>query len=333
LLGVARRHLARLFGRRAHGAEGGGRVQRESHPRLTEPRLGPAWLAQPERSNAGVIRVFAWIALRLGRRVARLLLHPITIYFLLFSVDARAASREYLRRVLDREPRFADVYRHYHTFAATILDRVYLLKDRFAGFDVRTVDEQIVRGMIFRGEGGFLLGAHLGSFEVIRSLGREARGLKVRMVMYEENAKKLNGVLDAINPALAQDVIGLGKLDSMLKVERALESGEFVGMLADRTIRGEGTMDVTFLGAPARIPVGPFRIAAIMKRPVVLIFGLYRGGKRYDIYFERLVDMSVVDRGSRDAVIEQAVRQYVERLEHYCRLAPYNWFNFYDYWH
>jgi predicted LPLAT superfamily acyltransferase len=24
--------------------------------------------------------------------------------------------------------------------------------------------------------------------------------------------------------------------------------------------------------------------------------------------------------------------RYVERLEHYCRLAPYNWFNFYDFW-
>jgi len=319
-------------------------VRRENPSRLTEPRLkkyavassatrGPAWLAQQERGHAGSIRVGAWIALRIGRRAARLLLHPVTIYFVLFSIDAKAASRQYLRRVLGREPRFADVHRHYHTFAATTLDRIYFLKDRFAGFDVRTFDEDIVRGMIARGEkGAFLLGAHLGSFEVIRTLAREASRLKVRMVMYQENAKKLSGALAAVNPALAQDVIALGRLDSMLEVERALENGEFVGILADRTIRGEGTMEVTFLGALAQIPLGPFRIAAIMKRPIVLIIGLYRGGNRYDIHFERLVDMSVVDRASRDAVVERAVRQYVERLEHYCRREPYNWFNFYDYW-
>ena len=87
-----------------------------------------------------------------------------------------------------------------------------------------------------------------------------------------------------------------------------------------------------FLGAPARIPLGPFRIAAILKRPIVLMFGLYRGGNRYDIHFEELVDLRNVDRSVARAVLDAAVRNYVERLEHYCRLAPYNWFNFYDYW-
>jgi predicted LPLAT superfamily acyltransferase len=308
-------------------------VQRNSDPGIAPERLAPAWIAQPERSQESVIRTFAWIALKLGRRAARLLLHPIAVYFMLFSVEAKAASRKYLRKVLDREPRIADVYRHYHTFASTILDRVYLIKGEYARFDVRTFGEEIVRETIAHGEGGFLLGAHLGSFEVIRSLARDARGLKVRMVMYEENAKKLNGVLHAINPAITEDVIGLGKLDSMLKVERALANGEFVGMLADRTIHDESTIGVSFLGESAQIPLGPFRIAAIMKRPVIVMFGLYRGGKRYDINFERLIDMSTVDRSLREAAIAQAARRYVERLEHYCRVAPYNWFNFYDYWH
>jgi predicted LPLAT superfamily acyltransferase len=252
---------------------------------------------------------------------------------MLFSVDARRASRIYLRKVLGREPRMVEVYRHYHTFAATILDRVYLLHSGFAGFDIRIVNEDVVHEMIARREGGILLGAHMGSFEVIRALGRETHGLRVRMVMYEDNAKKLNGVLGAIDPELARDVIGLGQPDSMLKVDRALASGEFVGMLADRTIQGEGTIETRFLGAASRVPSGPFRIAAIMKRPVVLMFGLYRGGNRYDIHFERLADMSGAGRAARDAAIEEAVRRYTERVEHYCRLAPYNWFNFYDYWH
>ena len=299
---------------------------------IAQERLSPAWLAQSERSQTFVIRAYAWIALALGRRLARLILHPISLYFLAFSLQARAASRKYLRKVLGREPRLSEVYRHYHTFAATILDRVYLLHGQYSRFDVRTFNEDIVRDSLAAGEGGFLLGAHMGSFEILRSLGRDARGLKVRMVMYEENAKKVNAVLDAINPAVAGDVIGLGKLDSMLKVERALSKGEFVGMLADRTIQGEGTLPVSFLGAAARIPVGPFRIAAIMKRPVIVMFGLYGGGNRFDIHFERLVDMGGVERGTRDAVIEHAVRKYVERLEHYCRRSPYNWFNFYDYW-
>jgi predicted LPLAT superfamily acyltransferase len=150
--------------------------------------------------------------------------------------------------------------------------------------------------------------------------------------MYEENGRKLNSVLDAINPKLSLQVIALGKVDSMLKVEAALQCGEFVGMLGDRTIEGEGTVPCRFFGEEARFPIGPFRMAGILKRPIVLMFGLYRGGNRYDIYFERLVDMRQAPRAQRDLLLERSLRCYVERLEHYCRTVPYNWFNFYDFW-
>jgi predicted LPLAT superfamily acyltransferase len=299
---------------------------------LTEDVCPPRWIAQPERGQTLAIRTIVWIALILGRRTARVLLYPICLYFILFSVSARAASRQYLREVLQHEPRSRHLFRHYHTFASTILDRVFLLNGEFDRFDIRVHGEDVVRSASAGGEGCLLLGAHLGSFEVIRALGRRAGGARVSMVMYEENARKINSVLTAINPDAGLDVIALGKIDSMLKVQQALARGVLVGMLADRTIAGEGTLPCSFLGKPARIPLGPFRIAAMLKRPVILMFGLYRGGNRYDIHFEPLVDMRHVERNRRNAVLDAAIRVYVQRLEHYCRVAPYNWFNFYDYW-
>ena len=295
-------------------------------------RREPAWLERRERSNTLAIRFIVWVALTLGRPAARLLLYPICLYFWLFSARARKASRKYLARALGRPPGVGDLFRHYHTFAATILDRVFLLNDQYARFDVRVHGEEIVEDMMKRGEGCLLLGAHLGSFEIIRSLGREARGLKISLVMYEENARKLNSVLAAINPNLPLQIIGLGKVDSMLKVEEALAAGSVVGLLSDRTIEGEGTVDCEFLGGQSPFPVGPFRLAAMLKRPVVLMFGLYRGGNRYDVHFERLADMGQTIRGERNQIIQQAMQRYAGRLEHYCRLAPYNWFNFYDFW-
>ena len=297
-----------------------------------EAQGAPEWLARPERGSARANRFIVWVALRLGRPAARLLLYPICLYFFLFSGAARAASRKYLGKVLGRPPGFGDVFRHYHTFAATILDRVYLLNGQYGRFDVRAHGADIVDSMLARGDGCLLLGAHIGSFEIIRSLGRDARGLRVSLVMYEENARKLNSVLEAINPDLNLQVIPLGKLDSMLKLDEALQSGTCVGMLGDRTIEAEGTLACPFLGEPAQLAVGPMRIAAILKRPLVLMFGLYRGGSCYDVHFERLADFGAVGRKDRGAAIEQALRQYAERMEHYCRLAPYNWFNFYDFW-
>ena len=301
-------------------------------PSAVSDRTGPEWVARPERSNAVAMRFMVWVALSLGRPAARLLLYPICVYFWAFSAKARAASHKYLRKALDREPGVPDMLRHYHAFASTILDRVFLFNDQYGAFDVRVHGREIVDDMIARGQGCFLLGAHMGSFEIVRSLAREAEGPRVSMVMYEDNARKLNSVLDAINPNLSLQVIALGRVDSMLRVDAALERGEFVGMLGDRTIEGEGTVACDFLGEQAALPTGPFRIAMMLKRPVVLMFGLYRGGNRYDIYFERLVDTWQAPRAGRDLLLEQSLRRYVERLEHYCRDAPYNWYNFYDFW-
>ncbi len=296
---------------------------------LDENGVRPDWTSQPERGSAFAMRLITWIALRLGRGVARLLLYPICFYFLLFAGNARRASRNYLRRVLAREPGIADIFRHLHVFAAVVLDRVFLLSGQVAVFDIRVYGQEHVDEVMAAGAGCFLIGSHLGSFEVIRTLGADSRGLAVSMLMYKDNARKMASVFEAINPRHSQSIITLGEVDTMLKVDAALAGGELVGMLADRTIGAEAATAHAFLGAPARFSPGPFRLAAVMRRPALLMFGLYRGGNRYDIHFERLTDG---DSAAREIRVENMQAEYVARLEHYCRTAPYNWFNFYDFW-
>jgi predicted LPLAT superfamily acyltransferase len=172
----------------------------------------------------------------------------------------------------------------------------------------------------------------MGSFEVMRALGRNHAGLNVAMAMYEENARKLNQILAAISPMAQQDVIGLGHVDSMLKISATLEQGTPVGMLADRRFGGDATRTLAFLGADADLPLGPFRMAAILRRPVVFMAGLYLGGNRYQIHFEQLADFSALQAGQRQAAIDQAMGRYTELLERHCRLFPYNWFNFFNFW-
>ena len=295
-------------------------------------RRAAEWAVRPERSNTVALRFMAWVALHLGRAPARALLPPICLYYMLFAPKVRAASQEFLTRALGREPTTRDYYQHIHTFACTILDRVFLLNNQYGRFDVTIYGREMMDDMLERGEGCFLLGSHLGSFEVLRTMARVSKGLEVSLVMYEQNARKVNEVLNAINPNLAMQVIGLGNADSMLKVEEALAQGRFVGMLGDRNFADENVAPCKFFGQTTHCPLGPFRMAAMLKRPLVLMFGLYRGGSRYDIHFERLPDISSVPRAERAQAIERSLQNYVERMEHYCRLAPYNWFNFYGFW-
>ncbi len=289
--------------------------------------MSAAWRRNPERSRRWVLRLMSWIALRLGRPVARLALHAITPYYLLFAPAARRASRDFLARALGRPARLADLYRHFYGFATTVLDRIYLLHGRFELFEIELYGEQPLREQMQRGVGALLAGAHLGSFEALRARGRRSTGLRVAMVMYEDNARMLNEMLAAISPDARQDVIALGKFDSMLRVRDCLAEGGAVGVLCDRGLGDDEQIALPFLGAPARFPLGPMRMAALLRCRVWFMAGLYLGGKRYALQFEPIADFAAAPQAP-----EAALAAYVACLERHCRAAPYNWFNFYDFW-
>jgi predicted LPLAT superfamily acyltransferase len=293
--------------------------------------LSQAWLKQPERGTVITIRLLVALALTLGRRVARWLLYPVCLYFIVFSVKARRASRNYLARVLVRKPRVADVFRHYLTFATVALDRFYLLKERYELFQIDVHNEQVLLSILKRGQGCLLLGAHIGSFEVLRALGT-SKSVEVGMVMYEDNARMVNTLAKAINPELAKSIIALGRFDSMLKVQERLQQSQWVGILGDRTLDEETQQQVEFLGDEVGFSIAPFQLAWMLKRPVIFMVGLYRGGNRYELRFKELFDPTTVDRSNRGTAMHDGLNAYVKELERCCREAPFNWFNFYDYW-
>jgi len=199
-------------------------------------------------------------------------------------------------------------------------------------FDFEVHGKDILFEHLANGKGLFLIGAHLGSFEVLRALGRKEAKLRISMIMHQENAQKISSMLAAINPEAVQDIIPLGQVDSVLTARERLDEGYVVGMLADRTPGNETLYPVQILGSETRLPGGPFRIAAMLERPVLFMAGLYLGGNRYAIHFEPLADFSSVPRSQRATAVIAAIDQYAALLDRYCRTAPYNWFNFFDFW-
>lgn len=290
------------------------------------------WTTRRERGSLPVIKSCVWVALRLGRRAARLFLYPVCLYFLLSSPAASAASRGYLTRVLGRPARQLDVFRHFLTFASCVLDRVFLLNEQRGWFDITVHNEALVQEIEAQGRGCMLFGAHFGSFEVARAVGRQREHLPISLLMYEENAQKIRAALAAINPNLATEVIGLGRLDSLIAVAERLQRGHFIGVLADRNFDGRDLVRYPFLGGEASFPKGPFRVAMLLQRPVVMMAGIYRGGRTYDVRFELLAEAPAARPADPEAWIDEVMRRYVSRLEDYCREAPFNWFNFYDFW-
>jgi predicted LPLAT superfamily acyltransferase len=298
----------------------------DGHPKSAE------WVRHRERGSLWLLRIMAFLSLRCGRRASRIILYGIAIYFFLFGPSARRHSLRYLRLALGREPLARDRFLQILSFATTIHDRVYLINGQFEKFNISVEGEDMVLAHEPQGRGALLVGAHMGSFEVMHSLSRRQHGLRVAMAMYEENARKIGGILAAINPHWVADIVALGQIDAMLNIAERLDQGAYVGVLADRTLGEEPSQAVTFLGQEAYVPTGPMRAAAILRCPVFFMAGLYRGKNNYHVVFERVADFSAMSVGSRDLAVRAAIERYVAVLERYCRSDSYNWFNFFDFW-
>jgi predicted LPLAT superfamily acyltransferase len=306
---------------------------REPHGIALQPdNNAPQWAMQPERGSALLIDMMVFVALRLGRPLARAVLHPIAAYFFVFAPRARRCGREYLRRALGREPTAMDRYRQVFAFAATLLDQLYLTRERYELLDISIEGEELMRAALERGKGAFLLGAHLGSFELMSAIGRRQPGLRVVLAMYTGNTSRVAAHFGSGSPASGTEIIPLGQLESMLRIRDCLEEGKFVGMLADRSFGDTAGQRVSFLGEPALFPTGPMRAAAALRRPVIFMVGLYRGGNRYQVVFRPLADFSQPSRLGREDAVRAAIDRYAALLEECCRSDPYNWFNFYDFW-
>lgn len=291
-----------------------------------------SWERQSERGAVIALRMFKWIATRLGRTVARAFLPLIALYFALTSSSTRRASREFLTRALGRPATFMDVLRHVHTFASVSLDRVYLLT-RSAKFDIH-LDCPPAVAEVARSRGCLMFVSHFGSFEVMRTAAVFEQDLPLRVVLDLNVGRRFMTILKELAPEIAAGIVDSSRRGPALALtlREALDAGQLVGMMVDRARADERTVSVEFLGETAQLPAGPWLLAAALRVPVILAFGAYRGGRRYDVHFHMLEAPLELPRGDRDGALRAHVQAYADRLAERARDAPYNWANFYDFW-
>ncbi|MDO9141086.1 MAG: lipid A biosynthesis acyltransferase [Methylobacter sp.] len=290
------------------------------------------WLELPERSNLFWLNMIKWIALRFGRWLSCLLLYPIAAYFVIFSHRTRAASCNYLRRVLGYDCGWGEVFRHYHTFACTLLDRLYLFAGQEQHLSIRIHGQDVLDHYAQSGRGCLLVGAHLGSFEIIRAVGQLQSKYAIKALVYGEGTPRITGLFQKLNPALFKDIIYMGGLGSLIGLEQYAQQGGIIALMGDRSVQASKRIRCEFFGEPAWFPEAPALLSRILDMPLVLFFCLHRSEGHYEVWFEHLADPMQAVRDQREAAAHSIMQRYANRLEHYCRLAPYNWFNFYNFW-
>jgi len=292
------------------------------------------WQSRPEGGGRFALWLIRAIALYGGRRLGRLCLYPITLYFYLRRGPERLASKQYLQRAFGRPVTPWQVLKHIHCFAATILDRIFLLAHGEKPFQIEMQGLELLDERIAQGRGVLLFGSHQGSFEALRAIGARRPELPLRVVLDKQKTPAMTELLEALAPEVGACVIDAAQdgTSIALAMAEACQSGAVVAMLADRGRGHEVLRRTELLGSPAPFPISPWLLAQALQVPVVLCFGLYLGGNRYRLIFEPLADRVDIPRNNRGPALDALIAGYARRLEHYIHVAPYNWFNFYDFW-
>lgn len=294
--------------------------------------------------EGGVIwgmRLLLRIYLLFGRKLLQLFLYPVVIYYWLVNRQARQASRAYLNRLavfapsLNLSGSFFWSFRHFISFANAIIDKLAAWSGALSPTDVRYHGRNKLLAEIGKGQGVVLLGSHLGNLEVCRVIADFDKTLHINVLIHNKHAQKFNRLLKQTSDKSQLNMIQVTEITaatSMLLQDK-IDDGELVIIAADRSLPGnrQHVSKVTFLGAEALIPQGPFILAGLLKCPVYTVFCLRQQGKHV-IYFDHFSDMLDFPKKSREQAMQQIIQRYAERLQAYCLKEPLQWFNFFDFW-
>lgn len=312
-----------------------------SAPGQAQAQAGRWWRIAERGSRTGM-RLLALSCRLLGMRATRLWLHPIVAYFLLTGRSARLESHRYFGRLRDASPMNAtpspgwrSAYRHMLAFAESGLDKLAAWTGQVAPDDVVFDDTSAFDALVESGKGALVIGAHLGNLEMSRALAVRGARAKVTAVVYTEHARRFNSVLAGAHRDFASRMVEVADFgpETALLMQQRIDAGELLVIVGDRVPAHEAgrVTQASFLGAAASFAQGPYVLAHALGCPVYLLFCLKERG-RYRLYFEPFAERIELPRRERAAHLAAHARRYAERLEHYCRKAPFQWFNFFDFW-
>jgi predicted LPLAT superfamily acyltransferase len=305
------------------------------------PARGRHWADIHEFSFIAGMRLLFWLCRVFGRWPFRAALYPVALWYMMAKPAARDASREYLLRMAQRrgagwrKPGGFSVLRHFVSFAENILDKMLLWSGRLQAGSVEYQNLELIAAQVASKRGALLICCHLGNLELCRVLSKRMAGLKMTVLTHTKHAEKFNRLLARLNPESQVNLMQVTELSpatAMLFAEK-IAQGEFIAIAGDRipVAQSPRVALASFLGAPAPFPVGPYIMASLFQCPVYLLFTLGHG-RAAEIHFELFREAICLPRKDRDGALAELAAEYARRLEYFCRRAPFQWYNFYDFW-
>jgi predicted LPLAT superfamily acyltransferase len=303
------------------------------------------WFEIEERGSQLGIKFLVWCYSIFGKGLFNLMLYPVIVYFLVTGTKSRRASRDFLNRVFtlypgqdgrNRKVALRDNYLHFLEFGRAAMDKLAAWLGKINYDNILWSNREEGLALVRNKTGAILVASHLGNIEVLRAIADNKPEVRINALVHTRHADKFNRVLSKINTRSNVELIEVNSItpETAMLMKEKIDKGEFISIVGDRIPVDSSKRKnyAPFLGKPAPFPQGPFILGSIMKCPVYLIFCMKIEKSRFKIYFERFADKIELPRRDREKALQVIIEKYAERLEYYCSISPYQWFNFFDFW-
>jgi peptidoglycan-N-acetylglucosamine deacetylase len=272
--------------------------------------------------------MLGWLLRRLPLIACRMLALPVVWAWFQHWNHPRICVTRAMARLGVARPYWA-AWRVFKAYGVHLLERHYLFggratarlepdEDGRAALDAAIASEQPT----------VLLGSHAGALELAGLLlGPTGRSI-VAVTARDDGAEQLLRLVGDPAKRLGSmhTIVADGSARSGLAMLDALKSGQLLGLKADRPLPGtppSETVVVPLFGEPARLPLGPAKLARAVGARAIVVSVVRTGSLRYRILSEELPP--------HDSP-EELVRDYARVIEGHVSTHPDQWFNFHPVW-
>jgi predicted LPLAT superfamily acyltransferase len=259
---------------------------------------------------------------------------PVAAVYWLAAADARAASLAYLRRVevatgaVGHAPGWRDSLRHFVSFGETILDKLLAVAGRYPS------DRVCIDAPVLPACGGVIVTAHVGCLELSRFVGESSAGLDLLVLVHTRHAERFNAVLRRLQPASRVELLQVSEVDpaTAARLDAHVGRGGWLAIVGDRVaLNSAQSARLPFFGEIAPFPVGAYVLAALLRCPLYFM-ACVRRDRGHRLVMRLLAERVLLPRAERQAALTALAAAYARQLEAVLREAPFEWFNFFDFW-
>lgn len=269
-----------------------------------------------------------------GIHFAYFFLHFVSTYFVVFVAKARKPIISYFVDIhkYSKGKAIISTFLNFYVFGQVIIDKVALMAGFSNKFTFNFDGEEHIKAMA-ENEGGLLIGAHIGNWEIAGHLLKRIK-TNVHIVMLEAEHEKIKAMLDDVMEEKKMKIIPIkDDFSHLFKIKEALLNNEIVAIHGDRFLSGTNTVSRKFFGKDAEFPLGPFLLAAKYNKPVSFVNAFKETSTHYHFYASKPVKkMAKASIEGRNIASLELLDDYLSNLESMLKKYPEQWFNYYYFW-